>query len=155
MFFSHVCWSVFHSIHMWVSCGQHPWYIGFHHSGTSSPSPITPNMGPHYRGTPGPSPSLVVTSGAKSGDLFKFVHFRISPLLVTSLSQEWIPVQTCSVEDPPPVLLTFGSFWSVYDRQAGNTYPTGMLSCSTIRLCCIVKLRMKEFTMCRQQLFYN
>ena len=51
------------------------------------------------------------------------------PPLVTSGGQDWRPVQTCSLEDPfPPLVLTYGDYWSMYIRRAGSTHPTAMLS---------------------------
>ena len=52
------------------------------------------------------------------------------PLLLTSGGQHWIPVQTCSLEDRSP-RMTSGNMYSL---QAGNMYPTGMLSCFFLHL---------------------
>ena len=42
---------------------------------------------------------------AENGNLSKLVHLRTNPLpVLKSISQEWTPVQTCSLEDPLPVL---------------------------------------------------
>ena len=52
-----------------------------------------------------------------------------SPLL-TSGCHHWRPVQTCSLEDlPPPVLTSSGGHRNTYGWQAGGLYPTGMQSC--------------------------
>ena len=49
-------------------------------------------------------------------------------LSVTSGGQDWKPVQTCLLQDPP-LVLTSGGYWSTYGWQTDGTYPTGMLSC--------------------------
>ena len=50
--------------------------------------------------------SLLVTSGAITGDLFKLVHLRT-----------------------PPLVLTSGGHRSIFIWQVGGKHPTGMLSC--------------------------
>ena len=57
--------------------------------------------------------------------------YRLPP----SGGQEWRPVQTCSLEDPPPWDLPSGGrfkFRHVQSVQANITHPTGMPSCSII-----------------------
>ena len=52
------------------------------------------------------------------------------PLLMTSDGQDWVPVQTCSLNYPlPRPLLTTGGYCSTYFWYAGGTFPTGMPSC--------------------------
>ena len=52
------------------------------------------------------------------------------PLLLTSGGHHWIPVQTCSLEDPPPLLLTSrDGHRNTYGWQVGCTHPTLMLPC--------------------------
>ena len=48
------------------------------------------------------------------------------PMLLTSGSHHWKPIQPCSLDDPiPPLLLTPSGHWSTYGWQAGGTHPTG------------------------------
>ena len=87
-------------------------------TGTPSPNP-PPDMGPNCTGTPPHPPApemgshciwtppLLVISGAITGDLFKFVHFR-SPHTGADI---WLPLK------------------QVKSLQVGYTHRTGMLSC--------------------------
>ena len=78
----------------------------FGHQPWGSPAqpPWTSAMGPY----PGPGPAL---------------------LPPTSGGLQWRPVQTCSFENPPMVLMSGGQ--STYGWQVGGMHPTGMLSCFT------------------------
>ena len=44
------------------------------------------------------------------------------PLVVTSIGQDWRPVQTCSLEGP--LVLTSGGNWSTYTRSASGRYAS-------------------------------
>ena len=58
--------------------------------------------------------------------------YNLAPLLLTSGGHHWRPVQTCSLENIPPplisVLTSSGGHENTYSWQAGITHPIGMLS---------------------------
>ena len=51
-------------------------------------------------------------------------------LLLTSSGHHWRPVQTCLLEDLPPIPHQIGTDNLVVTTEAGGTHPTGMLSCA-------------------------
>ena len=69
------------------------------------------------------------------------------PLLLTSGSHHWRPIQTCSLQDltPPKVLTSSGGHQNMYGCQAGGMHPTGMPSCvseyvDTLNFCLFIGL---------------
>ena len=125
--FNHVCLSVHQVVS--VPCYSYPWCIGPHRTSSHPSRALIPpplDIGPHWTGI---LPLLVLSLVAKTGYLFKLVHQRTSPLLVTSGGQAWGPVQTCSLQDHLPVLISGGFGKYVQLAQACGTHPTGMLSC--------------------------
>ena len=55
-----------------------------------------------------------------------------SPLVMTSGSQDWRPVQTCSLLGPPPPPTGADILWllkHVRSAQVGSMHPIGKLSC--------------------------
>ena len=64
-------------------------------------------------------------SGPRPLDMRHGIPLR--PLLVTSGGYRLIPIQVCSLDDPP-LVLTSGDR-RTYGWQAGGTHPTGMLCC--------------------------
>ena len=58
------------------------------------------------------------------------------PQLLTSAGHHWRPVQSCSLEDLPPLILTSSCCHrNTYRWQAGCTHTTGMLSCLSVSYC--------------------
>ena len=120
--------SVGHSVHRGIPpCGDLPWCIGPHCTGTP---PTSGHGNSLYRAcasdiwwpiletcsnvfTWGPPPSHLTPDGQ---------DWRPDQ---TSDGQDWRPYQTCSLEDPLPHP-TSGGYWSIYGWQAGGTHPTSM-----------------------------
>ena len=113
----------------------YPWCIGLHCTGPlTSPVPL----GMYRNPQPHPTPTLTPRHGTllyrNSQPLPPLPTWDLTiwnpPLLVTSGSHHWRPVQTFSLQDPHP---TGSDIWwllkQVRSLQAGRTHPTGMLSC--------------------------
>ena len=75
-------------------------------------------IGPHCKGPP---------------DIRHGTPRTLASLLVISGGHQWRPVQTCSFEEPPQLILTSGA-QSLSDWQVGGTHPTGMLPCLFLEL---------------------
>ena len=60
------------------------------------------------------------------------------------------PVQTCSLEDLPPAVLTSsGGHWNTYGWKAGGVHPIGMLSClSSVSLLMYYRTLDRKFQQC-------
>ena len=108
-----------------VLCDHYSWCIGAYHTGIPQPplyrdpflynipatSPLTGNTPPKWPTletcsnlfTLGPTPILPLTSGAEYQRL----------------------VQSCSLEDPPLLVLTSGGYCSTYGGRVDGTHPSG------------------------------
>ena len=73
----------------------YPWCLGPH---CTTPALAFPRH--HTWVLPAPVHTYYWHLAANTGDLFKLVHLRTPPLVVTSGGQHWRPVQTCTIEDP-------------------------------------------------------
>ena len=56
----------------------------------------------------------------------------LHPMLGTPGHHHWRFFQTCSLEEPLPLVLTSGCYQSMYSWQASGMHPPGMLSCYPI-----------------------
>ena len=101
-----------------------------------------------------PSPSTPPDTRHESYPLPPLTPFH-SSLLLTSGSYHWRSVQTCSLEElPPPVLTSGGGHRNTYAWQAGSTHPTGMnsswltflfeISFFVQKVACILILKLKR-----------
>ena len=101
-----------------ITCDQYPWCIGPHCTGT--PQALSH---PLRHGTSGTTQSYRVD-----------IEHQPYPLLVTYGGHHWRPVQNCSLQDPPPPVLTssdetgivgvsgqYGSYWNAFLFHLNST----------------------------------
>ena len=72
------------------------------------------------------------------------------PLLVTSGGRPLRPIQTCSLENPTPIILTSVGYLNMYDWQAGATHPTGTpFYCKCVQNCRYgTRFKQTNFVIC-------
>ena len=84
--------------------------------------------------TPSPSPSPIPSRDIGPQDL---PGYGRGTLQVAPGGHHWRPVQTCSLQDPPPLFPTSGE--ARPSVQTGGTHPTGILSFYACELSIIVR----------------